>query len=230
MVLAIAIDIQLIQSYSLWNAANDLVGAMRNAYNADTTRSVPTSFIVTSQTALFCPKDSQDQICKDGSTSPPDVSFGDIQSSLVQANGDLATADNGGRSIQDGVPINNLLQAMVAAIRLDLGNVRPNNFLTSTSALEAITSLNADNNGLYTALQNGGNELFKYPIYHMDETAIDVQFECRFQYPKPWSQILIAVFVATVSMLGSAWAGFMKGATYLATRRAPRGEFFSQFY
>ena len=198
---------------------------MRSAYNAD--RTIATSFIVTSGVSP-CPKNSQDQSCKDGSTSPPPVDFVDVESSLVQANGDLAIADDAGHSIQSGDPINNLLQVMLAAIRLDLGNVQPNNFLTSTSALGAIKPLNADNNGLYTALQNGGNDLFKYPIYHMDETAIDVQFECRFQYPRSWSQILISVFVATVSMLGSAWAGFMKGATYLATRRAPRGEFFSQ--
>ena len=193
---------------------------MQSAYNTDKT--VPISFILSVQRD-FCPKNSQKEYCiGENGYSKPDLSFAEDRTTVLLPN---ETLESGGFESGQGLQgaADNLFQVMHAAIRLDLGNVKPNNLLVNSSALGAI--VHVDGNDLQSSLSGGGNELFKYPVYYMDETKIDVQFECRFQYAKSWSQILISVFVATVSMLGSAWAGFMQGATYLATRKEPKGEF-----
>ncbi len=210
---------------SLWEAADDLVTSMRTAYNANKT-GIPTSFIVgvDSDDDTFCPKISQGASCTGQSVyTIPDINFYEVRSSAYQSDGDLADSQGGTEAIEGGAAITNLFQVMSAAIRLDIGNVLPNNLLVNSSAIDAVSRLN--NGVLYSSLSAGGDSYFKLPLYQMDETFIDVLFECRFTYAKTWSEILISVFVATVSMFGSGWAIYMKVAKYLAIRKTPQSKF-----
>ena len=213
---------QSILPYSLWDAATDLLGSMRTAYNAN--RTVPTSFVVRTDSILLCPKNSQNAGCTGQKMyTKPFVDFGEIVSSATQSNGNLVDTQGGSDAIQGGLAITNLFQVMNAAIRLDIGNVRPNNFMVNSSVINTIASINQGND-LYDSLAAGGDDGFTLPVFHLDQTSINAKFDCKFTVAKPWSEILISVFVATVSMLGSGWAAYLTGATYLATRENSKSE------
>jgi hypothetical protein len=107
---------------------------------------------------------------------------------------------------------------MHAAIRLDLGHVLANNVLVNSSIVGE-TIANANGNAyLYTDLTSNGGGYFEYPVYSLPETVIDVQFQCKFKFAKSWAEIMISVFVATVSMFGTGWGVAMLVASYFAKK------------
>ncbi len=113
---------------------------------------------------------------------------------------------------------------MHAAIRLDLGNVLPNNVLVNSSIVDGTIANANDDAYLYDDLTHSGGGIFTYPVFSLPETVIDVQFQCKFKFAKSWAEIMISVFVATVSMFGTGWGIAMLVASYFV-KKAPSGQF-----
>lgn len=129
-------------------------------------------------------------------------------------------------------PVSNLIQMVYAAVRIDLGNPSPNNFILHYSSPGLV------NNTLVTSFPEtpqASGTLALLPmglatprIIHIEEelsrvdvtgpAEIQVVYLCRFQRMKSTGQVFISVLVATLSMFSSGYAAFMFGATYLAKR------------
>lgn len=124
----------------------------------------------------------------------------------------------------------NLIQVIIAAIRIDLGNPSPNNFLLHPSALnETIASAlppNATDSLLYQA--NIHPEIYgiqdMLPLTVTGPSVMQVVFPCRFQRWKPTGSLVISVLVVTLSMFSSGWAVFMVIARSWVKRGNPKGE------
>ncbi|KAF8896200.1 hypothetical protein BD779DRAFT_1608509 [Infundibulicybe gibba] len=124
-------------------------------------------------------------------------------------------------------PINNMVQLIYAAIRIDFGNPAPNNFLLNPSSLDSTI------NSTFPATPNPPQVLsqmnaflqdpilrsrFDYPVALAGPASIQVVYLCRFQVSKAIGEGIISVLVATLSMFSTAWAIFMVAATYFAKR------------
>ncbi|KAF8150752.1 hypothetical protein B0H34DRAFT_151036 [Crassisporium funariophilum] len=140
-------------------------------------------------------------------------------------------------------PINNLLQAIYASVRIDLGNDSPNNFilhkeamarvLNSTFPVTAVTPANPANIGLTSTLvsvwtdpsattRDGSDYswLLEYlPVNVTGASSIQMVYLCQFQQRKSPGSLLISVLVAVLSMFSSGWALYMFGVTSLAKNR-----------
>ncbi|KAJ7851481.1 hypothetical protein B0H13DRAFT_2254977 [Mycena leptocephala] len=105
--------------------------------------------------------------------------------------------------------LSNVIQTMYAAVRIDLGNPSPNNFLLNTSVIPAtiFSTFPATLPGVDNTSEDRGPAL------------MDVVYLCRFQHPLPPAQAFIAVLVATLSMFSSGWAIFLALATKVVKRR-----------
>ncbi|KAJ6526186.1 hypothetical protein DFH09DRAFT_1188077 [Mycena vulgaris] len=138
--------------------------------------------------------------------------------------------------------IANLVQSAYAAVRLDLGNPSPNNFLLNKSMVgEAITahfpqtfpgmatesflfSILVDDG--YYAQQPGGTTYYNdvasmLPLAVPGTAVVDGVYLCRFQRAKSPGSAFIAVLVATLSMFSSGWALFIAVAAGMVKTRAP---------
>ena len=134
-------------------------------------------------------------------------------------------------------PSSNLLQAVYAAIRVDLGNPSLNNFILNPLALNGtifehfpVTAYNQDQSSttstLYHQWHNPPPNTQRYlPINVSGPAQIQVAYPCRFQQRKPLGSLIISVLVATLSMFSTAWAVFILAATALAKRTDPVGLF-----
>jgi hypothetical protein len=130
-------------------------------------------------------------------------------------------------------PFYNLLQAVYAAIRIDLGNPSLNNFILNPLALNATifekfptTAYNQDQlsttSTLYYRWHNPDPGLQKYlPVSVSGPAQVQVVYPCRFQQRKPLGSLIVSVLVATLSMFSSAWAVFILAATAFAKRTDP---------
>ena len=139
---------------------------------------------------------------------------------------------------QDAIypPLYNLVQTLLAALRIDLGNASPNNFFLNQSALHttlydtfpANKSLNLDAlpSLLYDANVNpqqyGLHDL--YPLTMEGPASIQVLYLCQLQQLKAPGALVISVLVATLSMSMSGWALFIFIASKMAERHNKRIE------
>ncbi|KAJ7292136.1 hypothetical protein C8J57DRAFT_1164079 [Mycena rebaudengoi] len=129
--------------------------------------------------------------------------------------------------------VSNTVQAVYAAVRLDLGNPSPNNFLLNTSIIsDAITGTFPQTHPnrpgfpdlptksyLYSILVNDGSPSNLpvdfdippglLPLTSPGPAVLDGVYLCRFQRPKPPRSAFIAVLVATLSMFTTGWAIFL---------------------
>ncbi|KAJ6606090.1 hypothetical protein DFH09DRAFT_966260 [Mycena vulgaris] len=129
--------------------------------------------------------------------------------------------------------ISNTVQAVYAAVRLDLGNPSPNNFLLNTSMIsDAIIETFPQTYPNRLGYPSLPTESYLYSIlvndgYHSDITVVfgipagllpltspgpavlDGVYLCRFQRAKPPRSAFIAVLVATLSMFTTGWAIFL---------------------
>jgi len=134
------------------------------------------------------------------------------------------------------LPFHNLLQAIYAAIRVDLGNPSLNNFiLNPLLSLNGtifdnfpVTPYNQDKNSttstLYSQLHDPDPTWKEYlPVNVSGPAQIQVAYACRFQRRKPLGPLIISVLVATLSMFSSGWAVFIVLATKFAKRTDPAG-------
>ncbi|KAJ7932088.1 hypothetical protein B0H13DRAFT_2651073 [Mycena leptocephala] len=116
--------------------------------------------------------------------------------------------------------LSNVIQTMYAAVRIDLGNPSPNNFLLNTSVIPAtiFSTFPATLPGV-----DNTSEEFQYhgaaALTVEGPALMDVVYLCRFQHPLPPAQAFIAVLVATLSMFSSGWAIFLALATKVVKRR-----------
>ncbi|KAJ6484452.1 hypothetical protein C8R47DRAFT_1280653 [Mycena vitilis] len=126
----------------------------------------------------------------------------------------------------------NVIQTIYAAVRIDLGNPSPNNFLLNTSVIPAtiFSTFPATQPGIYdtsaeyanlvgTAVNPDFNITGLLPLTVEGPAQMDVVYLCRFQLPLAPAQAFIAVLVATLSMFSSGWAIFLVIATKVVKGR-----------
>ena len=140
----------------------------------------------------------------------------------------------------------NFFQTMHAAVRLDIGNIYSNNILLNSSQttiqqtifpsantlVPAVGdrgvnySLRADPLTLYSVLLGLAPNLeVEIPLrWDGSPALLQVPYLCHFTVPKGAGEIFISVLVATLSMLGSAWAILQLGMGYAVKRRRSEGE------
>ncbi|KAJ7487912.1 hypothetical protein FB451DRAFT_1225903 [Mycena latifolia] len=132
----------------------------------------------------------------------------------------------------------NIIQTMYAAVRIDLGNPSPNNFLLNTSAIPGtIFSTFPTIPGVYSTSDEYANLIGAsvnpdfnitglLPLTTTGPAELDVVYLCRFQRRKAPAQAFIAVLVATLSMFGTGWGVFLALATKIVKRRDTGGGWF----
>jgi len=124
--------------------------------------------------------------------------------------------------------VSNLIQTILASVKIDLGNPSRNNFLLNPSVLNrtlvsqfrATGLLNASESELYKA--NVQPELYQiqdeFPLNVEGSAKIQVVYSCRLQQKRSAGKAAISVLVATLSMFSSGWALFTLTATYWTKR------------
>ncbi|KAG9024588.1 hypothetical protein FRB95_011333 [Tulasnella sp. JGI-2019a] len=106
--------------------------------------------------------------------------------------------------------ISDAMQFLLAAVRLDIGNVFPNNFLVYPSTMDAIVSKGSD-----IRLALAFDKYYLPSIAHASRPAVIAsQYLCHLPQRKPLGSVFVSVLVATLSMFSSAWAVFLVVATY----------------
>ncbi|KAJ6571574.1 hypothetical protein B0H19DRAFT_662763 [Mycena capillaripes] len=126
----------------------------------------------------------------------------------------------------------NVIQTLYAAVRIDLGNPSPNNFLLNTSVIPATVfpTFPTTLPGVYNTSEEYSNLVgaavsadFNFtgllPLTVEGPALMDVVYLCRFQRPLAPAQAFIAVLVATLSMFSSGWAVFLAMATKVVKKR-----------
>ena len=125
----------------------------------------------------------------------------------------------------------NLIQAVYASVRIDLGNPSLNNFILHPAAMKNTIASNfpiTPANGeafSYSSLYTDLSSPFLPSVTLSGPAVIQVVYPCQFQQPKSPGALVISVLVATLSMFSSGWAVFMLVATTLAKRQNPAGSF-----
>jgi len=165
-------------------------------------------------------------------TSPQDLQQYFANQPLSPSNQPLVTNDTSGI-------ISNLVQTAYAAVRLDLGNPSPNNFLLNTSMIpQAILSTFpqtfpnlANESLLYSILVNDGyyalhggasyNTTGLLPLTLPGPAVLQGVYLCRFQRARPLGSAVIGVLVGTLTMFSSGWAVFLVLAASLVKKRVP---------
>jgi hypothetical protein len=127
-------------------------------------------------------------------------------------------------------PLTNFAQTIVAAVRIDLGNPSPNNFMLNPSVLNAtIVDIFPANNlttasasSLYEANANPDRRTQgMLPLTVAGPADIQVLYTCQFRQRKSLAQVFISVLVATLSMFSAGWAVFTFFASYYAAHKSP---------
>ncbi|KAG8998983.1 hypothetical protein FRB93_013393 [Tulasnella sp. JGI-2019a] len=122
------------------------------------------------------------------------------------------------------------MQTMLAAVRIDLGNVLPNNSLANRSLSLVNQTILSNVNGntssqLYTMLAGGDGWMGdNYPDLCNVSTdtppsQITLQYQCQVEQKKSAGAIFVSVTVATVTLFQGGWAVFMLMVTFLAKRK-----------
>ncbi len=100
----------------------------------------------------------------------------------------------------------NLAQTLLAAVRIDLGNRNPNNFLFNLSLVDATLSkkINSSDSLLYSEVLkqvDGKSASALVP----GPATIQRVYSCNWQIPKPVGSAIISVMVATITMFMTGW-------------------------
>ncbi|KAJ3546875.1 hypothetical protein NMY22_g1867 [Coprinellus aureogranulatus] len=130
-------------------------------------------------------------------------------------------------------PITNILHLALAAIRIDLGNPSPNNFLTHPEVLNrtlvdvfpAIGATPSMQSQLFTYLEQqtaviGSDSGSAFDPFTIPGPAIlQAVYVCRLQKRRSAGNLIVTVFVATAGMFTSGWAFFIFLARYIHSTR-----------
>ncbi|KAG8867974.1 hypothetical protein FRB97_002840, partial [Tulasnella sp. 331] len=136
-----------------------------------------------------------------------------------------------GNWMNQNVTLNNAAQLIIAAIRLDIGNIFSNNLLVSPNTLNPTIASQYQNSSLnttapstlYSALNrfNTGNQnwtVLNIPGDQLQPATIATQYLCHVPQRKPLGQVIISVLVATLSIFSSGWGLFMVFSTCVERR------------
>lgn len=130
--------------------------------------------------------------------------------------------------------ISNAFQVLHAAVRLDIGYALPNNLFTNTTAVISanktilpIWSMPSGPDSTDTIQRT----TFVYqelsgmdPLSGSGKSVISVPYLCHLTVLKSAGEVIVSVFVATVTMIGTGWSLFMWVATWFATRGRPESK------
>ncbi|KAG9029708.1 hypothetical protein FRB95_005004 [Tulasnella sp. JGI-2019a] len=229
-------------SLLVMDAGNDLTSHVTNAFQATPNHTGPT--LITAYTSVsdsdtffppwWCPP-ATSKINTTCTTTLPLIWDSTSDSlTLLDADGNDAGLPSNSSPSNYSLAINNAMQAMLAAVRIDLGNILPNNLLVNgSSELIAKTiasvlpvqgaSVEADTSSqLYEALIDP-NTSVSADIEKGGSAQIALEYQCRVDQRKSSGSIFVAVIVATVTLFKSGWAVFLLLVTFLAKRAEPAG-------
>lgn len=105
--------------------------------------------------------------------------------------------------------ISNLAQIALAAMRIDLGQIYPNNPLVNLAVINdtLYSNIGSVDSLLYGDLiQHGALKDYRTPD---GPVTINRWYACRMQIPKPIGSAIISVLVATLSMFTTGWTMFI---------------------
>ncbi|KDQ10673.1 hypothetical protein BOTBODRAFT_487489 [Botryobasidium botryosum FD-172 SS1] len=116
----------------------------------------------------------------------------------------------------------NVAQLYAAAVRLDIGQIQPNNVIlynnTRSSSLNA--NFPAAAGGTAYASQLLPSSWFVWPSAIPKPGAfINAQYLCRFAFPQSWGKALINVLVATFSLFSAGWGLALMLFAWLAVKK-----------
>ena len=131
----------------------------------------------------------------------------------------------------------NLLQAVHAAVRFDIGNIQPNNFLVNPSVIN--NTFFSSQNTLWADRVENATTLFlplaltdlrfnasiNLPLpLPQEDVDIKVPYLCHFTDPKPIGEAFISVSVATLTTLATIWTVTNVILTFFAKRGRREGK------
>ncbi len=102
----------------------------------------------------------------------------------------------------------NLAQTLLAAVRIDLGNRNPNNFLFNLSLVDAtlFKKINSSDSVLYSeVLKQVDGKPESASALVPGPATIQRVYSCNWQVPKPVPSAVISVMVATITMFMTGW-------------------------
>ncbi|KAG9016973.1 hypothetical protein FRB93_009503 [Tulasnella sp. JGI-2019a] len=211
----------------LMYAGGDLFSSMKAALSAtNNTGTAAMSLVLESSIRLvplvFCHNPRLGSIDSSCTQVPPDVTEL-LSLNLLSTDGTINTRGNVPRFPSLGAA-ENALQVMLAAIRLDIGNTFPNNFMVNPDVINktlssTFTGQAPANFTVYSELFQNLKYLVPLEIVSSQPAVIVTQYLCHVPRAKSVGQIIISVMVATLSMFSSGWAVFIMMSAYFETRR-----------
>ena len=117
----------------------------------------------------------------------------------------------------------NYAQTLLAAVRIDLGNRNPNNFLFNLSFVDATLSkkINSSDSLLYSeVLKQVDGKPESASALVPGPATIQRVYSCKWQIPKPVGTAIISVMVATITMFMTGWQIVMLLLAALASSRS----------
>ncbi|KAG8862974.1 hypothetical protein FRB96_000394 [Tulasnella sp. 330] len=222
-------------------AASDIINNMEIVLNV-TNNAGPTalSYFQIVNPDFYCHNERLGDVDPSCSAIPPDLPID--EPALVFANAQVSYQGSTppGLLTNYSAAISNTMQIMLAAVRLDIGNIFPNNFLVYPDAINATiapelpvpgASASLDtSSGLYgigiskqlhdDRITGTSDNVLFMPMNASQPSVIDIQYLCHFPQEKSPGQAFVSVLVATLSMFSSGWAAFLLVATYFAKRNS----------
>ncbi|KAG8872545.1 hypothetical protein FRB98_009535 [Tulasnella sp. 332] len=226
-------DLSLNVSYILDDAGDDLYDLVNDIYTSAPTTNPALISISTQSDSLGYPA----WWCSANSSAINPTCMTAAPHIALDPSNDMTLLDVNGKPVpSNGIEANytaaisNAMQVMLAAVRLDLGNVLPNNILVNRSSElidEVITktfAASGDDSDLYADLAS--SEIVQ-PVYlpeGVNPTRIALEYQCRMEQKRSPGEILVSVSVATLTFFKGGWAVFLLVLTFLAKRYAPEDE------
>ncbi|KAG8996687.1 hypothetical protein FRB94_011582 [Tulasnella sp. JGI-2019a] len=133
--------------------------------------------------------------------------------------------------------INNAMQTILAAIRIDLGNIFPNNFLVhrtpdvirgTISSTIPIQGFPTQTSMLYGLIGNGDGwlqnhgGLFTLNPDSVSPSQISLEYQCRVSQRKSARSLFIAITVATLTLFNTGWGIVTSLLIWLVLRHRPQ--------
>ncbi|KAG8872728.1 hypothetical protein FRB97_007411 [Tulasnella sp. 331] len=163
-----------------------------------------------------------DSACR---TTNPNIPLALDDMTLLDMNGGII--DTPSLADKYASAVSNAMQVMLAAVRLDLGNVLPNNILVNQSSelIDATiaSSFPGDRNSseLYPLFNSANGPSVVVGEEEKFPSVIAAEYQCKVEQRKSAGSILVAVSVATLTLFKGGWAVFLLILTFLAKRAQP---------
>lgn len=118
-------------------------------------------------------------------------------------------------------------QVMLAAVRLDLGNVLPNNIIAHPITAPSSAGITNGPSPIWSDFiaPSSDPDLPSVVLNGTRASGFAVQYQCHVQQRKSAGAIFVSVVVATVTLFNSGWGVALLLLAYMAKRKTPHGEF-----